>query len=388
MSGHLMPPSGKAMTGEIIRDGGVEHVGVLGTILGCRSFDQVLSHISAPVATEIGADHYIFFRYERLSKSDAFVSERFFRQADSDVYDSYCSRFYDLDPLLQPYMDWFNTSPRSCEQARVQNLADIPDSHVAEFRSFLHSHGLDHDAGFGIPMLIGDVPQVFCLGFQRAMGAAPFSSRETARLNSLLPAVRCVLEGIAAREALSLSSIVLEAVTQVGDGCGYVILDGDLIIRDANEIGLRHLGLCTGRADGDLWARNSELLGVVRQFIMSLTEGDDKSSTPVTLCFEAGTAGSVSIQVKSVLLASREPHWLLIATAHGSSRRLASLRDRYRLSEREAEVVHLLGTGDSNSDIGRMLQISTRTVENHLRSIYAKCGIHTRAQMISKLMDA
>ena len=48
------------------------------------------------------------------------------------------------------------------------------------------------------------------------------------------------------------------------------------------------------------------------------------------------------------------------------------------LTEREAEVLRLLVEGHSNQDIGKILSISTRTVENHVRSILAKLDLHSR----------
>jgi non-specific serine/threonine protein kinase len=49
------------------------------------------------------------------------------------------------------------------------------------------------------------------------------------------------------------------------------------------------------------------------------------------------------------------------------------------LSEREVEVLRLLATGLSNAEIGDILFLSPRTVGVHIRRIYAKIGVSTRA---------
>jgi len=49
------------------------------------------------------------------------------------------------------------------------------------------------------------------------------------------------------------------------------------------------------------------------------------------------------------------------------------------LSEREREVLDHLARGRSNKEIGRRLFISPRTVQEHVRHIYAKTGVSSRA---------
>lgn len=49
------------------------------------------------------------------------------------------------------------------------------------------------------------------------------------------------------------------------------------------------------------------------------------------------------------------------------------------LTPREIEVVKLLGDGLANREIADKLGLSTRTVDAHLRSVYAKLGIRSRS---------
>ncbi|HEY0753250.1 MAG TPA: response regulator transcription factor [Ktedonobacteraceae bacterium] len=53
------------------------------------------------------------------------------------------------------------------------------------------------------------------------------------------------------------------------------------------------------------------------------------------------------------------------------------------LTARELEVLRLVVQGVRNSEIGQRLNISIKTVESHLTSIYGKLGVQSRAEAIA-----
>jgi DNA-binding NarL/FixJ family response regulator len=46
--------------------------------------------------------------------------------------------------------------------------------------------------------------------------------------------------------------------------------------------------------------------------------------------------------------------------------------EEHRLTPREEEILHLIGCGMSNKEIGRQLEISDKTVKTHLHRVYVK----------------
>ena len=52
------------------------------------------------------------------------------------------------------------------------------------------------------------------------------------------------------------------------------------------------------------------------------------------------------------------------------------------LTRREREILHLVAQGNSNAEIGDLLQISTRTVEVHRANLMRKLNFHTQAELI------
>jgi DNA-binding CsgD family transcriptional regulator len=55
------------------------------------------------------------------------------------------------------------------------------------------------------------------------------------------------------------------------------------------------------------------------------------------------------------------------------------------LSPRELQIARLVARGATNQAIARALDISTWTVSSHLRRIFAKLGVGTRAEMVAQL---
>lgn len=66
---------------------------------------------------------------------------------------------------------------------------------------------------------------------------------------------------------------------------------------------------------------------------------------------------------------------------------LGDYLNTFNLTEREIEIVRYIRNGQSNSDIAKILFISTNTVRNHIYNIYKKMGIKNRYQLISSLAD-
>lgn len=73
---------------------------------------------------------------------------------------------------------------------------------------------------------------------------------------------------------------------------------------------------------------------------------------------------------------------------------LEAIRERWErrhrppgLSERAAEIVHLLRDGLTNQEIASRLVISTGTVRTHLENIFGKLGVHSRTAAVTRAFE-
>ncbi|MGH7468841.1 MAG: response regulator [Longimicrobiales bacterium] len=62
-------------------------------------------------------------------------------------------------------------------------------------------------------------------------------------------------------------------------------------------------------------------------------------------------------------------------------------RADYGLTEREREILQLLVDAHSQKQIARTLFLSPHTVDTHLRNIYAKLHVHSRAGAVAKALQ-
>lgn len=58
--------------------------------------------------------------------------------------------------------------------------------------------------------------------------------------------------------------------------------------------------------------------------------------------------------------------------------------NEYDLTEREHEILRWVKTGKTNFEIGSIMQISPNTVKNHLKRIFTKLEVSSRAQAVAK----
>jgi DNA-binding NarL/FixJ family response regulator len=102
---------------------------------------------------------------------------------------------------------------------------------------------------------------------------------------------------------------------------------------------------------------------------------------------EAGAAGYLLKDVAPetiVTAVRRAAAGELVLAPELSHRVVQGMRaPRVRLTEREAEVLRMLGTGASNREIAKALFITEATVKTHLVHVFEKLGVDSRARALA-----
>jgi len=73
-----------------------------------------------------------------------------------------------------------------------------------------------------------------------------------------------------------------------------------------------------------------------------------------------------------------DAEWLIVASESNDAAAIEALVAAFRLTPREAEVLHWVAKGKTNRDVGEILGASPRTITKHMEHILEKLGVETR----------
>lgn len=106
---------------------------------------------------------------------------------------------------------------------------------------------------------------------------------------------------------------------------------------------------------------------------------------------EAGAAGyllkDVSPETIMRALAQAAAGQLVLAPELAERVAAGRRRPQVRLTEREHEVLGLLGAGASNREIARALFVTEATVKTHLVNLFGKLQVESRAKAVSRAQE-
>jgi len=356
-------------------------------LLACSRFEQVTSDVLDPLAALLQASSGVFVQFLGFPLQGDAVGRYGHTGVGRHAIEEYGDGLYTLDPMVQPALHWLH-SDREAPATLVAQLSDIPGwQEQACYRKFLERFDIGDVLALAVSVRTVLGPQCMCLGFHRPKSGGSFSPGDLHRLSGFAPALAAVLSNLAYREAALLSGELLGTISESTDGLGYLVMDEDLRVRQASAEALRLLGLAGASSRFDPIA--SSILGNLRQHLM-----DAAPASGATWCFTLAREPRNSESPQSVMVKSRTT-----VGADGRPCHLLTLRYPNRhcgvsqacrqldISERELEVVQLVCIGLPNVDIARDLGIAVRTVENHLRSIYAKVGVSSRTQLVARLLE-
>lgn len=104
------------------------------------------------------------------------------------------------------------------------------------------------------------------------------------------------------------------------------------------------------------------------------------STRPVEARIGLRHCGSLRVRAVQVRLVNDETEVLLVLNPEPPDQ-VRDLFDTRQLTEREREIASLLSTGRAIPEVAADLAISVHTAKRHTERVYAKLGVHNRAEL-------
>jgi len=216
------------------------------------------------------------------------------------------------------------------------------------------------------------------LGLYRERGQPQFDAEELTLLRDLSTPLA---EG--ARRGL----LVGEAADPEGpESPGLVVLREDWSVESLTPGAARWL---EALPNGD-WDANGKLPPVVLAVAGRALRGATGADAPgeVALARVLGHDGRWMVLHGAALVADGARRVAVIIEPAHPARITPLLMAAYGLSEREREVTRLVLQGHSTMEIARSMVVRAQTVQQHLKAIFEKAGVHSRRELVGKIFFA
>lgn len=358
---------------------------VSSSILACGGMDRIRPSILEPVSTLLRAESSVFMQFSKFPTADSRVVRAAYVGPTPRSASTYADRaFFRHDPVIRTGIGWLDR-PVGEDGPRVAHLGSTVDigefSRTLYYNEFLKPAGIADVLALCVPVQAAG-RHVMCVGFHRTDGQDMFTEGDISAFWSLVPAMNAALQNLGLRAALADTDGLVQGLVQQEGDVDVAVFDENFILRQA-----------TPRVIGD-----SSMGGTLNSLLEEVRSRMDfawrrTGVLPEEVCFTAPLSGGDGLTRRQLdvtarrLRSSRDGDRIVIAMRHqAAGLSLAEACVAAGLTERETQVVEMLGAGLCNASIAGRLSISPRTVENHLRSIYGKLGVNSRTQLLSVLM--
>lgn len=212
------------------------------------------------------------------------------------------------------------------------------------------------------------------LGLYRDQGQPLFDATELAFIQAVAPDLA---EG--ARRAL----LAGEAVDPEGPRApGLIVLSGNWEVESTTP-GVEHWLAELPDGDWDAGKLPSSVLAVAGRALRTAEHPDEPGQVAVSrVLSRSGTW--VVLHGASLVAGGARRVAVIVEPAH-PARIAPLLMSAYGLTEREQQVTRLVLQGSSTAEIAARLVVSAHTVQQHLKSVFAKTGVRSRRDLVGKV---
>jgi DNA-binding CsgD family transcriptional regulator len=238
-------------------------------------------------------------------------------------------------------------------------------------------------AGLGDEIRAALMSEGACWGFLTLFrgGNGPFFQQEEEE----------VLAAIAPWIARTLRSYALsvppEDMQGLQEASGIMVLSREMVPLASNSQARKWLVLLTGWEQLEQEALPSPVRAVASRALAETDAAGGMEPSRAKICLRLPAGNYLTIAASRLDGASGLIQLAVSFEPAKSSDILPLIAESYALSVREKEIVEKIAKGLSTKELAHALHISTYTVQDHLKSIFAKTGVASRRELIWRLFS-
>ena len=256
------------------------------------------------------------------------------------------------------------------------------------FNEFLYPQ----DAGWFLAAWLHKSPtRVTALSIHAPRDRGPFSEADAAAIQPLMQHLRRAMD---LKERLAAERIRGESMHRFLDRApfGYAILDESGLVVEISDAALWSLRAVAGLRRGP-GGRYEIADRIWRRLPLSASTGSRRGPVDGLVHLPRANLLPLGLAVSRVPVAintwlGSAPTWLLFVfdperRVHAS---IETLIQDLGITRREAELAALLAAGLDLQSVARRLSVSEHTARQYLKSVFAKAGVHSQAELVRRIV--
>jgi DNA-binding CsgD family transcriptional regulator len=253
--------------------------------------------------------------------------------------------------------------------ARVPEIVDRGDEQVSDYRRVLRPNGLDHQLRAALAV---DGTQWGLLHIEREY--PDFTESEVALVDALVPQFAHAFRRWILAEARGATDARAPMTP------GVIVLDQDNKVDSISPEAEHWLGEW-GVADLEIPpSAIAAVVGVARALV-----GRSRAEIIPSARVRLPTGAWLHVRAARLIRADRKLQTAVVLERAGDVQVAPLIARAHQLSQRETQIVLLVLRGLSTSEIAASLFISAYTVQDHLKSIFDKVGVHNRRELATDI---
>jgi DNA-binding CsgD family transcriptional regulator len=309
------------------------------------------------------------------------------RELEPNSLNVFLGNFQNHDPIFRSQA-W--AKARRFPSYAVLKLSDTIDERTFLETRFYHEFYRPRSIRWELSISVtcpGDTRGI--IGFFRPRTMRDFSNEDVIKLRALVPAVAGGVAKLTALRELAAQNALVNILAQSTCTDAVLVLDTlgrSIFISDAARALLSVTSSRRKATRSNNYNLPEETTGLCRALLAVPRTDIPPGSLRHSVRTRIPDGDWVQMEVTLVDTPPTGSKFLIHLSREGTSVQPRARLECLGLSRRQIGVAELLVNGLSNPQISNALHLSVRTVENHLRAIYAKAEVHSRTALVRKVM--